>query len=89
VQWLWKGEAIKAHAVFVFLITLLSTELLVGNRGPAGDYLGGLVFCAIGYPIVLLLLWFRWRVDGGVEGARHAAPGAAPDTAARIGSGSS
>jgi hypothetical protein len=89
MRWLWTGEAIKAHAVFALLIALLTAELLAGNQGPAGDYLLGLVFCVIAYPVVLLLLWWRWRADGGVEIARHAEPGAAPDPAAHSGSGSS
>ena len=60
------------------LIALLTSELLAGNQGTAGDYLQGLVFCVIAYPILLLLLWLLQR-GGAVEIAKHAESGDAAD----------
>lgn len=66
MRWLWTGEAIKTHAVFLVAIALLATKLLQGNQRPEDDYLLGLVFCVIAYPTVLLLVWLRCRADGEI-----------------------
>ena len=63
MQWLRSPEAIKAHMAFPLLIGLLTSEHLVGNRGPGGDYPLALVFCLVAYPVILLLLWGRWRIN--------------------------
>lgn len=65
MQWLRSREAIKAHMAFPLLIGLLTAELFAGNRGPGGDYPLAQVFCVVGYPVILLLLWLRWRLNGG------------------------
>ncbi len=63
MRWFWSGDAIQAHLLFLVAIAILSTELIAGNQRPAGDYLLGLIFCAVAYPVVLLLIWVRWRYD--------------------------
>jgi hypothetical protein len=66
-QWLRSPTAIKAHLVFLSAIGLLTYSVLTGNQGPAGDYPLALVFCGIAYPVILLLVWVRWRINGGSE----------------------
>jgi hypothetical protein len=59
--------AIKAHLVFLPCIGLLSYSVLAGDHGPANDYPLALAFCGIAYPVVLLLLWLKWRINGESE----------------------
>jgi hypothetical protein len=67
MQWLRSADAIQAHAVFPLLIGLLTSDLLAGNWGPGGDYPLALVFCIVTYPVILLLLWVKWRINGRSE----------------------
>jgi hypothetical protein len=67
MQWLRSPEAIKAHMAFPLLIGLVTSELLAGNRGPGGDYPLALIFSLVAYPVILLLLWVRWRINGRSE----------------------
>jgi hypothetical protein len=65
MHWLWSPAAIKAHLVFVVAIGLLTWAVLDGDHGPGGDYPLALAFCGIAYPLVLLLVWLQWRINGG------------------------
>jgi hypothetical protein len=65
MKWLRSPTAIKAHLVFVVAIGLLTWALVAGDRGPAGDYPLALAFCVVAYPLVLLLVWLQWRINGG------------------------
>jgi len=67
MQWLRSPTAIKAHLVFLSAIGLLAYTVSTGNPGPAGDYPQALVFCGIAYPVVLLLGWVKWRINGRSE----------------------
>ena len=67
MRWLLSSTAIKAHFVFLLAIGLLTWSVLTGNEGPAGDYPLGIVFCGIAYPVVLLFIWAKWRINGGSE----------------------
>lgn len=67
MHWLRSPTAIKAHVVFLVAIGLLTYLVLTCNQGPAGDYPLALLFCCIAYPAVMLLLWWKWRMDGGGE----------------------
>jgi hypothetical protein len=53
--------------VFLGLAGFLACCILCGDRGPAGDYPLGLLFVGVAYPVVLLLLWLKWRVNGRGE----------------------
>ena len=67
MQWLRSPRAIEAHLVFLSAIGLLTFSVLTGNLGPTSDYPLALMFCGIAYPVVLLLVWVKWRIDGSSE----------------------
>jgi hypothetical protein len=64
MQWLRSATAIKAHLVFLTALAVLTYSVLTGNQGPGGDYPLALVFCGSAYPVVLLLSWVQWRING-------------------------
>jgi hypothetical protein len=67
MAWLRTPDTITVHFVFLLAIGLLTYAVATGNQGPAGDYPAGLVFCGLAYPVVLALVWLRWRANGGSE----------------------
>jgi hypothetical protein len=67
MRWLWSPRAIEAHVVFLSAAGLLACSILCGDPGPTGDYPHGLLFLGAAYPVVLLLLWLKWRINGGGE----------------------
>jgi len=60
-RFLMSGKAIQAHILCLSLIILLSISLWTGEAQP--DYVFGLLFVVIAYPVLLLLLWKTERLD--------------------------
>jgi len=54
--------AIQAHLLFGGGIVLFSYALIAGE-GPE-DTGQGLLFCIVGYPVVLVLLWYQQKSEG-------------------------
>lgn len=60
-QFLLSANAIQAHVLFLTLIVVLSLSIWEGKAQP--DYLWGLVFAVVAWPVVLGLLWLGRRQD--------------------------
>ena len=68
MTWLRSPTANKAHLVFLTCLGLLGLAVLNGNQRPLpNDWLAALVFCSLAYPVVLFLIWVKWRINRGSE----------------------
>lgn len=60
-RFLLTGNAVQAHILFLTLIVVLSISLWNSEAQP--DYVWGLVFAVIAWPVVLGLMWLGQRRD--------------------------
>ena len=64
MKWLRSPTAMITHLVFLSAIPLLAYAVLIDTQESADDYPLALVICCVAYPLVLFLIWIKWRIDG-------------------------